>query len=356
MQKRGELQMNNSVWNRIKERYNEIAPHVFDKVAGWSSIIGLAFTILTIINPDWFNEFWNKWFENRWEVIVVILVVLLLVVLLLMAMKYRNSVIIKMNALSRGFSYVMEKTINTIDAMEQLECEIDMRGQKCEECSVRSNSIRVRLDELLVNYANAVSNMLSKTFSEHVSFHVSTCIKLVDPASDEENIDKQYVTTLARDEDSEEKRGKGNNKKRISISQNSDFLNIITGSREGNGSAPFFYVSDLIKYSNLLERVSDGEYKYLNSTPNWQKYYVATMVVPIGKVVDGPNRKHFKVWAFLCADSLSTKAFTKRQKTINIKIMASFANMISLVLRVYYEKTNQYNSERKKENVETGVE
>lgn len=336
--------MRKDSWNWVKERYNEIAPHVFDRVAGWSSIVGLILTILSIVNPKWFFDFWSQWFADKWEVVTIIAMAFAIIFFLLMAMKYRNSVIIKMTALSRGFSYVMEQTTNTIEMMENIECEISMQDQRCEDCSVRNSSIMLLLNKQLVNYSNAVLNMLSKTFSEHVSYPVSTCIKLVLPASGEIDINERCVITLARDENSDEQRERKMNP--VPISNNSDFLNIITSSSKGNGGASFFYSSDLNKYSKDLKELTDGEYKYLNSSPDWQKYYVATMVVPIGQVIHGPNGKKYNVWAFLCADSLSTKAFTKRQKSINIKLMKSFSGMISSVFKAYYDKSNKYLSER----------
>lgn len=346
--------MRENAWSRAKERYNEIAPHVFDKVAGWSSIIGFILTIISIVNPDWYSNIWSKWFVEKWQVILVIVAIFLIIFLLLMALKYRNSVIIKMNALSRGFFYVMDKSLGVIESMENVENEIEVQDKKCADCVVKNSSIRILLNKHLSEYANTILNKISETFSEHVSFPVSTCIKMVLPSRDDTD-EEQYVRTLARDEESNEQRKNFAEAKSIPISKNSDFLNIINGSSKGNGSAPCFYSSNLVKYSEELEKVTDGEYKYLNSNHDWKKYYIATMVVPIGMPINTPQGKEFKVWAFLCADSMSPKAFTRRQKTINIRLMRAFAGMISMVLKVYIEKWNKYSLGKDNKDAETGV-
>ena len=53
-------------------------------------------------------------------------------------------------------------------------------------------------------------------------------------------------------------------------------------------------------------------------------------------VVDG--KKIQKVVGFLCADSLSKKAFRESQKGINVRLMQCFADIYSLVMKEYDEK------------------
>lgn len=163
------------------------------------------------------------------------------------------------------------------------------------------------------------------------------------------DISAKQVVTIARSSNTDLMRVEGNNSP-ASIELNSDFNDIINGNLKGK-KPTYFYVHDLERYSKDIDDVTDGRYKYLNSSVNWQKYYLGTMVVPVGQAINRDGKEEFETIGFLCADSLSKNAFTKKQKSINIKIFQSFATTFAVVTYKYCDMLQII--EEKKKHVRT---
>lgn len=344
--------MKNEMWGRTREWIGDIRPPSFDRVAGYSSIIGLVLTVISLFNVRIEESFENgilffigKWIEKTWVYLVLVWSVLLIVFLIMMILKYRNSVIIKMNAASLGLSYIMDRTTEVIDKMEHIEEEMESeQNNGCSGCEMGKAIYRKLLNTVFVEYVVVVLNKICYIFSGYVSYKVSACLKLVVDPEDNTSGTEPHVFTLARNRESAEIRNRDRILKPVPISANTDFVNIINGSKNGNirGNAAYFYVGNLKKYAEEIDRASNGEYKYLNSNPDWDQYYIGTIVVPVGLFLPSKNGKQYKVWGFLCVDSLSPKAFTKSQKTINIKLLQGFASIISIAVSIYQKKINTY--------------
>ena len=297
----------------------------------------MLFAILSFVGVD-ASELEQK---KIWDIIIaffqekgVYILVIIIIVLILMVLKYRNSVIIKMVAVSKGLKYLTEETIEVINDMEAFE-EISQEG-KCEQCSSQKSLSRKLLNSTFINYTIHFLDEVSEILTDFTSYEVSTSLKIV--VNDEK---QSCVVTLARDSKSDEIRSEYTSRP-VPIELNTDFATIING--DGKEKTSYFYVSDLEKYSKNIEKVSNGQFKYLNSTPNWWKYYKGTIVVPIVIGIPNSNGKIFNVCGFLCADSLSTKAFTKQQKTVNIKLMKGFAGVYSMATKVYHKKLVEYSN------------
>ena len=116
----------------------------------------------------------------------------------------------------------------------------------------------------------------------------------------------------------------------VLVSQNTDFISIIQN-REGNGS--YFYQGNLVKFEKQLHK--SGE-KYLNTTENWRKYYIGTIVAPIRAANDilfyRTENEDYCIWGFLCVDSLSKSAFPKNKEKDYTHIVKSYASILFNVL------------------------
>lgn len=158
------------------------------------------------------------------------------------------------------------------------------------------------------------------------------------------------TVTLARDSESDSVRTFIETEGIVPLDKNTDFSEIINSRHLGPTNA-YFYLRDLRRYSVELEKITDGKYKYSNSNYEWQKHYVGTIVVPVKTLLKGEKGTKCEILGFLCADSMSKKAFTEKQKIINIKLMQMFADIYSSVVISYKNKLCEYSIEmEEKEN------
>ncbi len=86
----------------------------------------------------------------------------------------------------------------------------------------------------------------------------------------------------------------------------------------------------------------------MNSTSNWEDYYIGTIVVPVGNSATSQEGKKCEILGFLCVDSLSRKAFTEKQKTINVKLLQGYADVFGIAAQKYKEKLYSYSGKGKK--------
>lgn len=125
----------------------------------------------------------------------------------------------------------------------------------------------------------------------------------------------------------------------VPLCKNTDFMEIIAENRNNNDSV--FYQPNLKVYEKQLGSIKK---KYRNTTPNWEKYYIGTIVAPIriaskrlfyldkDGVQEGTGRnkgkkKHsvYYTLGFLCVDSLSEDAFPWEQKENYTYIVKAYA-------------------------------
>ena len=145
-------------WKRTSEKLNVIKPPSFDRVAGYSSIIGLILSIVSIFGTQ-MKEFLENGFlhdalkllQKLWIPFLWIWGIVLFICLIIMILKYRTSVIIKMNASSLGLSYVMDKTTEVIDRMENVEDEVVLvQKDECSNCETGKALYRILLNTMFV--------------------------------------------------------------------------------------------------------------------------------------------------------------------------------------------------------------
>lgn len=198
------------------------------------------------------------------------------------------------------------------------------------------------------NYLEISLNYLSDTLSALTGKPVCSCVKLIiggDVAGVE--YEKANIRTFARSHNTNRERSANDvrsGKNGVLVSENTDFISIIQNSK-GNGS--YFYQGDLEKYEKELHK--SGE-KYLNTTENWRKYYIGTIVAPIRAANNilfyRTENEDYCIWGFLCVDSLSKSAFPKNKEKDYTHIVKSYASILFNVLSKYQYYLLQLNKSR----------
>ena len=85
-----------------------------------------------------------------------------------------------------------------------------------------------------------------------------------------------------------------------------------------------------------IYEVSDGHHSYENTTQDWERCYLGTMVVPVSDNLGKGNGKR-EVYGFLCADSLSKNAFTLKQRSINVRLFEGYAQIYGTVAKLHHD-------------------
>lgn len=187
------------------------------------------------------------------------------------------------------------------------------------------------------SYLEISLNYLSDTLSALSGKPVCSCVKLIiggDVAG--VKYEKASIRTFARSHNTNRERSANDvrsGKNGVLVSENTDFISIIQN-RKGNGS--YFYQGNLVKFEKQLHK--SGE-KYLNTTENWRKYYIGTIVAPIRAANDilfyRTENEDYCIWGFLCVDSLSKSAFPKNKEKDYTHIVKSYASILFNVLSKY---------------------
>lgn len=333
----------------FKKILGEQSPPILDKIAAISSIAGLAITIITLLREIILTEYKNfslmlcTWWKGHATFISIVWLVVISAVLINMIIKYRSSAIIKMNASAFGLSRIMNKTLEFIESLGEFALETE--DDNCEACQHIQKLQRKLLYTRFIQYTISFLDELVEIMSSYVSYEVSACVKLVVDCVEKDNggddqLMKKQIVTLTRDSRSDAGRSKSSVSEPVPLERNSDFYDIVNGSKEE--SEPYFYVTNLKEYSKMIDKISNGQHKYLNSTPNWWDYYIGTAVVPIGSIASKKDVKDYTVWGFLCIDSLNERAFTLRQRDINIKLLQGFASIYSMAVKEYNLKLKKF--------------
>lgn len=246
--------------------------------------------------------------------------------------KYRTSAIDKMDAISYGLNKAMRKTMSQLKKMDEYyNVFLSITDYSCDTCSAR-NKLKEDFIESYIAYTSDFLDILSdflNSFSSR-SGGISTSYKMIIP-DDFGNPNEDCTITLARSKNTLDERKTNDKGMPSPIKDNSDFNNIVDADINQRGNT-YFYVSDLEEYQSLLEKITDGSYKYMNSNPQWRRYYNSTMVVPVGI-----PEENGEIYGFLCADSLWSRDFTKKQKDVNIRVFMGYAQIYSLVVSKFTE-------------------
>ncbi len=129
----------------------------------------------------------------------------------------------------------------------------------------------------------------------------STCIKNF--------CDQSVLQTICRDSVNEAKRGNDDDTRRSPVNDNTDFMQLM------HGTKPYFFCNDLV------ERSRAGQYD--NDNPHWADHYRSTIVWPIRCKTFGQEK--FELFGFLCVDSMATDVFNEET---DVELGACVADMI----------------------------
>ncbi len=189
--------------------------------------------------------------------------------------------------------------------------------------------------QYLENTLEYLCDILEKATGEKIC----ACVKLIENHGTSTKIDKDKATVItfcrSRNSDVARKSSDGMYNKSIMIKDNTDFYDMLG---EETQSSSYFYQGDLEKFDRRLKEVGKS---YKNSTENYLKLYVGTIVAPIRinneHLFYTNNDNGYDIVGFLCVDSLSKNAFreTEFDKNVNKNIVKSFADEIYITLNKY---------------------
>lgn len=166
---------------------------------------------------------------------------------------------------------------------------------------------------------------------------VSACIKCI-VADNFEDIEYEdaYVKTFLRSSNTSTQRITYNDghPAPVKLSDNTDFKEIISDNRTNPSSC--FYQGNLKEYGQRLEEIGQ---KYENTTEDWEKYYVGTIVAPIRianqHLFYKDKNEGYDILGFLCVDTESLNAFPKEREEDYTFIVRAFAAIMYNVLSKY---------------------
>lgn len=258
---------------------------------------------------------------------------------------------------SKNYYQLMHDYRNVINEME---C-------KYKEGKLTDEFLAITVKKFLENALDYLIETLEKMTRQKIS----GCVKAVIGGNCKRiSYNEAKVNTFVRSHNSEGNRRALDEKdeKGVYIRDNTDFMYIVADDREKNDS--IFYQPNLKEYDRQLRSVGKV---YKNTTPNWDEYYIGTIVAPIRiaskrlfylnsqkNKETGKNRRRkgkgqknnstYYTLGFLCVDSLSEDAFPIEQKANYSHIVkayaATFFNILSknqFYIKRLEEKRNQCN-------------
>jgi transcriptional regulator with GAF, ATPase, and Fis domain len=190
------------------------------------------------------------------------------------------------------------------------------------------------LKKLQYTFYDHISSVIIQVFTEvnklkNVNQNICVTIKHVYSHKDSDEI---KVCTIWRDNESYSNGRKAGITTIQDIYKNSDFINIYMSQAEGN----HYFLSNNLK----------KEQNYSNSSSDWQRFYNATLVVPIEI-----DRRKEGVIGFLCVDSLNTKnqlLFTENHVKLLISISSLIASYNYLLETLSKDTIQTYYSDKSK--------
>ena len=299
----------------MKERLNDMPNWFINLVSLISGVVTIATPIFSAIiiflNP-------TKLDVNGFLLTITIMFGAFCVLLFFRAKKYRNLSSKRMYALSNNYHKFLHTSRNVY--YEVMRCR---KGGKLNVTTL-SAIYKGKLTEMLNNLCDIMISMTGR--------EVSACIKLVSPSHTSGSLDDCSLVTFCRSSNSKTTRSEYDGTFQVTIKDNTDFETIVHNESADNA----FYASDLLEVDKHYRSVGK---QYKNSNLNWSEYYKGTIVVPIRiklkRLVGMPESENYDVLGFVCVDSLSTDAFTKKQRECNVNIMHSFSDAIYVLLGQY---------------------
>lgn len=206
------------------------------------------------------------------------------------------------------------------------------------ECYYKRNNLTLEsLTAITENFLVDALGYLSETLTYMTGYEVSSCVKSIVGGGFARIAYKDArVKTFVRSKNTKNDRKSYDEHvlDGVKISENTDFMDIVSENRIGNDSA--FYQTNLKAYDKMLRKIGQ---EYHNTTPRWDEYYIGTVVVPIRiankRLFYTQEEDSYNTLGFLCVDSLSDRAFTVNQKENYTHIVKSYAAVFYNVLSKY---------------------
>lgn len=289
-----------------------------DVCADISSIVLFVFPILTDLLgfvslfvdklQIWINT--NLGTVSCIAIIAVVNVVLIANIIFIFE-RHSKKRIDKASDLAKGYDHLLEVYADYLLAFEE----------KCEKIKT-TEELYDEVSKALKAIVDEVKDVLSDVTKEKIR----VCIKNFPEKYAHNDVTRMELITFCRS-DKTLRESALERRNRVYVSQNTDFKLIMLD------TYPYFAFNGLTSF----EKVTKTPYE--NSTPKWEKKYNATIVYPIGKCNGYANGKSkYEVLGFLCADTLSTKAFSAEVGPICISFIAS----ISYLLYIFLDKCITY--------------
>lgn len=289
-------------------------------VAGVLTVVGgFAYSgikiFLGIKNPSTSNV------ELTQIILIVMTVILIMLLIRLKSVKINN--LKKDQSISQEYYRFLHDYRNVINQME---------------CDYKRKNLNLKLlTDTVEHFLENTLDYLAEILSTMTGEKVCACVKvIVGEGFEKISYDEAKVKTFVRSRNSQEERKSYDVRftSGVKISDNTDFMDIVSEKRRGNDSS--FYQGNLKEFAESLKKIGQ---KYQNSTENWEDYYIGTIVVPIRiankRLFYTSEEESYNILGFLCADSLSTKAFTEEAKQRNIYYVKAYAALIYNILSKY---------------------
>lgn len=187
---------------------------------------------------------------------------------------------------------------------------------------------------------------LAIELSNIIGCKIRACIKCIDYTDlNEEDITKMNLVTFARSGQENIIEVMQEHRKPISISKNTDFLEIVQSSKNKR-QRQYFYEKNLKEFDKKLRQ--EGK-KYENTNQSWDSDYITTIVCPIRlmRKADDINDSilYYDINGFLCVDSLDENAFDNEYSDFCFDLLKGLSD----ILYVYLDKFIEYYNEIKRE-------
>ncbi len=180
-------------FQQVQTYFNEKTQSWFNKLTVYVGFLGSVFTILQFVqeNPAKNIILLNKLIlliKNHNSIVIWTWIILAFVIIL----KYRSSVISKMNVSSIDFAKVLRCTLEVLDDIDNIDVIHEQSSNKCVECPLSDELKRKMLNTLFIQYTINFLDRINDIMETYVGYKTSTCFKMIVDSTfqdDEHNID-----------------------------------------------------------------------------------------------------------------------------------------------------------------------
>lgn len=274
---------------------------VFSFIASLTSIIGFVYTII--------SDNYGKNSSLIWILIGFICILGLIGCILLIRSEK---------------AIMIEQTVQYASGIHDILHFIRDRWKELDNLSLRNDKMneddyikKITIDNI------EIMDKLSEILSVITKHKIRSCIKLIDfTKNNESNSDKMNIITFARNGKNARGLAEAEHKKRIKVSDNTDFEFIFTIKEVyEEHRIHYFYQKNLKRFSKKNE--------YKNSDINWKRKYNTTIVMPIRYLKESNQSEAiYDIIGFLCVDSKSAGAFEKNNLYFTVEFLKGIADIM----------------------------